>query len=181
MPQLRIALSLAIAILLQLSLRKVWDPLSFIDLPLVIVVYVALQREALQALITGTLAGLVVDAASGAVLGTGGFSKTLTAYLIFFAATRVNLENPLLRIPILAAAAALDGCIFVGLHKLLGQSLPTPFVQTIAYRVVGTTIVGTLALLMLDNLLSDKARQRRLFADRRKVAKRSSGLGKRRS
>ena len=78
MPQLRIAAVLTLAILLQLSLRKVWPPLVFIDLPLVVVVYVALQREAWQALITGTLAGLVVDAASGGVLGAGGFSSGLS-------------------------------------------------------------------------------------------------------
>ena len=64
---------------------------------------------------------------------------------------------------------------------LAGQPLAAPFVQTIAYRVIGTTIIGTLAILMLDNLLSDKARQRRQFADRRKVARRTAGLGKRRS
>jgi len=180
MPQLRIAAVLALAIILQLSLGAVWPKLVFIDFPLVIVVYVALQREAWQALITGTLAGLAVDAASGGIIGAGGFSKTLTAYIVFYAATRVNLENPLLRIPILAAAAALDGAVYVGLHRLLGQSLQVPFVQTISYRVVGTTIVGTLAILMLDNLLSDKARQRRLFADRRRVARRSSGIPKRR-
>src|SRR3977135_2305330 len=153
MPQLRIAAVLALAIILQLSLAAVWPKLVFIDFPLVIVVYVALQREAWQALITGTLAGLAVDAASGGIIGAGGFSKTLTAYIVFYAATRVNLENPLLRIPILAAAAALDGAVYVGLHRLLGQSLQVPFVQTISYRVVGTTIVGTLAILMLDNLL----------------------------
>jgi len=141
---------------------------------------VALQREAWQALITGTLAGLVVDAASGGVIGSGGFSKTLTAYIIFFAATRVNLENPLLRIPILAAAATLDGAVYVSLHKMLGQPLAMPVVQTIAYRIIGTTIIGTLTILMLDNLLSDKARQRRQFADRRRVARRSSGMPKRR-
>jgi len=180
MPQLRIAAVLALAILLQLSLRKVWPPLVFIDFPLVVVVYVALQREAWQALITGTLAGLAVDAASGGVIGSGGFSKTLTAYIIFFAATRVNLENPLLRIPILAAAAALDATVYVALHRLLGQPLLMPVVQTIAYRVIGTTIIGTLTILMLDNLLSDKARQRRLFKDRRRVARRSSGMPKRR-
>jgi rod shape-determining protein MreD len=180
MPQLRIAAVLALAILLQLSLRKVWPPLAFIDFPLVVVVYVALQREAWQALITGTLAGLAVDAASIGVIGSGGFSKTLTAYLIFFVATRVNLENPLLRIPILAAAAAMDAGLYVVLHRLFGQPMVTPVVQTIAYRVIGTTIIGTLTILMLDNLLSDKARQRRLFADRRKVARRTSRLGKRR-
>jgi rod shape-determining protein MreD len=180
MPQLRIAAVLALAILLQLSLRAVWTPLVFIDLPLVVVVYVALQREAWQALLAGTLAGLAVDAASGGIIGTGGFSKTFTAYVIFFAATRVNLENPLLRIPILAAAAVLDSSVYVGLHRLLGQSLQKPFLETICYRVIGTTIIGTLMILMLDNLLSDKARQRRLFADRRRVARRSSGIPKRR-
>jgi rod shape-determining protein MreD len=180
MPQLRIAAVLALTILLQLSLRKVWGPLVYIDLPLVVVVYVALQREALQALICGTLAGLAVDGASIGILGTGGFSKTFTAYVIFFAATRINLENPLLRIPILAAAAAMDASVYVGLHRLLGQPLEAPFVQTIAYRVIGTTIVGTLVILMLDNLLSTKARQRRQFAERRKVARRTTGLGKRR-
>ncbi len=180
MPQLRIAAVLALAILLQLSLRKVWPPLVFIDLPLVIVVYVALQREAWQALITATIAGLIVDAASGGLIGSGGFSKTLTAYIIFFAATRVNLENPLLRIPILAGAALLDSAVYVGLHHLLGQPLLMPFVQTMAYSAIGTTIVGTLMILVLDNLLSDKARQRRQFADRRRVARRSSGIPKRR-
>ena len=51
MPQLKIAAVLAIAIILQLSLRAVWLPLSYIDFPLVIVVYIALQRDAWQALI----------------------------------------------------------------------------------------------------------------------------------
>jgi rod shape-determining protein MreD len=176
MPQLRIAAVLALAIILQLSLRAVWAPLVFIDFPLVVVVYIALQREAWQALIAGTIAGLAVDAASGGVIGAGGFSKTLTAYLIYFAATRVNLENPLVRIPVLAAAAAFDAAVYVGLHRLLAQPLLVPFVQTISYKVIGTMVVGTLALLMLDNLWSDKSRQRRLFADRRRVARRSTGM-----
>jgi len=180
MPQLRIAAVLALAILLQLSLRAVWPPLVYIDFPLVVVVYVALQREAWQSLLAGTLTGLAVDAASGGIIGAGGFSKTLTAYAIYYAATRVNLENPLLRIPILAAAAVLDASVYVGLHRLLGQPLLKPFMATISYRVIGTTIIGTLTILMLDNLLSDKARQRRLFADRRRVARRSSGIPKRR-
>src|SRR5215813_3752203 len=177
MSQLKIAAVLLISIVLQLSLRAVWKPLAYIDFPLVVVVYIALQRDAWQALVVGTLAGLIVDAQSGGLIGAGGFSKTLTAYVIFFAATRVNLENPLLRIPILATAAAVDASVYVGLHRLLGQPLQAPFVQTIAYRVIGTTIVGTLAMIMLDNLLSTKARQRRQFAERRKVARRTSGLG----
>jgi rod shape-determining protein MreD len=176
MPQLRIAAVLAVAIILQLSLRVVWAPLVYIDFPLVVVVYVALQRDAWQSLIAGTIAGLAVDAASGGIIGAGGFSKTLTAYIVYFAATRVNLENPLLRIPVLAAAAACDAAVYVGIHRLLAHPLLVPFVQTLSYKVIGTTVVGTLVILMIENLLSDKARQRRQFADRRRVARRSTGI-----
>src|SRR5499426_4285461 len=93
MPQLKIAAVLAISIVLQLSLRIVWPPLAYIDFPLMVVVYIALQRDAWQALLVGTLAGIIVDASSGGLIGSGGFSKTLTAYIIYFAATRVNLER----------------------------------------------------------------------------------------
>src|SRR5574339_1231345 len=120
MSQLKIVVVLLISILLQLSLREVWQPLSYIDFPLVVVVYIALQRDAWQALLVGTLAGLIVDTASGGLIGAGGFSKTLTAYVIYFAATRVNLENPLLRIPVLAAATLVDSLVFVFSHRLFG-------------------------------------------------------------
>ena len=56
MPQLKIAAALAIAIILQLCLGNIWFPLSYIDFPLVVVVYIALQRHAWQALIVGTIA-----------------------------------------------------------------------------------------------------------------------------
>src|SRR5215217_6846590 len=131
MSKLKIAVVLSVSILLQLLLREVWRPLSYVDFPLVVVVYIALQRDAWQALVVGTLAGLIVDAASGGLVGAGGFSKTLTAYIIYFAATRVNLENPLLRIPVLAAASVLDSAIYVFWHKVLGYPPVAPFVPTI--------------------------------------------------
>jgi rod shape-determining protein MreD len=180
MPQLKIAAALAVAIILQLSLGAVWRPLSYIDFPLVVVVYIALQRHAWQALIVGTIAGLAVDAASGGLIGAGGFSKTLTAYLIYLAATRVNLENPLLRIPVLASATLLDSVIYVFWHRSLGYPSSAPFMQTISYRLIGTTIVGTLALYLLDSLFTERARQRRSFASRRKGARRGKSVSKRR-
>jgi rod shape-determining protein MreD len=180
MPQLKIAAALAIAIILQLSLRAVWPPLSYIDFPLVVVVYIALQCHAWHALIVGTIAGLAVDAASGGLIGAGGFSKTLTAYVIYVAATRVNLENPLLRIPVLAAATLIDSAIYVFWHRSLGYIPSAPFMQTVSYRLIGTTIMGTLALYMLDSLFTERARQRRTFASRRKGARRGASALKRR-
>ena len=179
MPQLKIAAVLALAIILQLSLRAVWPPLSYIDFPLMVVVYIALQRDAWQALIVGTIAGLAVDATSGGLIGAGGFSKTLTAYVIYVAATRVNLENPLLRIPVLAAASILDSLVYVFWHRSLGYPPLVPIVQTMAYRLIATTIVGTFALYMIDSVIRERGQQRQ-FASRRRVARRGTGSLRRR-
>jgi rod shape-determining protein MreD len=180
MSQLKIAVVLLLSVLLQLSLREVWQPLSYIDFPLVVVVYIALQRDAWQALLVGTLAGLIVDAASGGLVGAGGFSKTLTAYVIYFAATRVNLENPLLRIPVLAAGSLLDSAIYVFWHRVLGYPPAVPFVQTMSYKLIATTVAGTLALYIIDALVAERSAQRRQFATRRRVARRSTGPLRRR-
>jgi rod shape-determining protein MreD len=180
MPQLKIAAVLAISIVLQLSLPAVWHPLSFIDFPLVVVVYIALQRDAWQALLVGTLAGLIVDAASGGLIGSGGFSKTLTAFIIYFAASRINLENPLLRIPVLAAATVMDSGIYVFWHKVLGYPPSVPIVQTISYKLIATTVIGTIVLYMLDAFVAERSAQRRQFATRRRVARRTTGSLRRR-
>ena len=154
MPQLKIAAVLALSILLQLSLRVLWPPLSYIDFPLIVVVYIALQRDAWRAL--------------------------LTAYIIYIAATKVNLENPLVRIPVLAAATVLDSAIYVFWHRLLGYPTVLPLMQTISYRLIATTIAGTLVLYMLDSLIADRSAQQRQFATRRRVARRSTGTLRRR-
>jgi rod shape-determining protein MreD len=180
MPQLKIAAALAIAIILQLSLGGVWPKLAYIDFPLMVVVYIALQRHAWQSLIVGTIAGLAIDAPSRGLIGAGGFSKTLTAYLIYVAATRVNLENTLLRIPVLAAATLIDSAVYVFWQRSLGYPPSAPFLQTMSYRLIGTTIVGTFALYLLDSLFTERARQRRTFASRRKGARRGPSTLKRR-
>jgi len=180
MSHIKIAVVLSVAIVLQLLLREVWRPLAYIDFPLVVVVYIALQRDAWKALLVGTLAGLIIDAGSGGLVGAGGFSKTLTAYIIYFAATRVNLENPLLRIPVLAAGSLLDSAIYVFWHRVLGYPPAVPFVQTMSYKLIATTIVGTLALYLMDAVVAQRSAQSRQFANRRRVARRSTGPLRRR-
>lgn len=180
MSQLKIAVVLTVSILLQLSLRAVWGPLAYIDFPLVVVVYIALQRDAWLALLASTVAGVVVDAGSGGLVGAGGFSKTLMAYIIYFGATRINLENPLLRIPVLAAATLIDSTIYVFWHRVLGYPPIAPVVQTMAYKLIATTVAGTLMLYVLDAIIAGRSSQRRQFATRRRVARRSTGPLRRR-
>lgn len=174
MRQLKIAVVLTLAVLLQSSLGYIWHPLVYIDLPLVVVVYFALQRDMLQALVIGALAGLAMDGLSGGLLGAWGFSKTLTAYLIAALSMRVMLDNPLARIPVLAGAALLDAAVNVLLHRMLGQPSPKPFVEMVSYELIWTTVVGTVLLYVFDMFFSERARQRRQFAFRRRVARRGA-------
>ena len=65
MEQVRLTIALIAAILLQWSLRNVAEPFTYVDFPLIVVVYAALQRNSIRALLFGTFAGLAVDALSG--------------------------------------------------------------------------------------------------------------------
>ena len=55
MEQVKITLALVIAVLLQWTLRNVAEPFTYVDFPLIIIVYAALQRNAIRALFFGTL------------------------------------------------------------------------------------------------------------------------------
>ena len=182
MRQVIVAVLLIIAIALQSALRAIWQPLGFLDLTLILVVYFALQREPLQALIVAAVAGLATDLISGppALLGAGGFSKVVAAYAVYYVASRVMLDTPLLRIPVLAGAGAIDNLVYVGMHRLLGQRPPVPFVQSLSYKVLITTAAGTILLYLFESYFSQKARQRRQFTLRRRVARRPSGALRRR-
>src|SRR5205807_2795450 len=142
----------------------------------------ALQREPLQALIIAAVAGLATDLISGppALLGAGGFANVLTAYAVYYVASRVMLDTTLLRIPVLASATLIDNLIYVGMHRLLGQTPPVPFLQSLSYKLIATTVAGTILLYVYDSYFSAKARQRRQFTVRRRVARRPSGAMRRR-
>lgn len=175
MEQLKITIALIIAILLQWTLRNIAEPLAYIDLPLIIVVYAALQRNSIRAILFGTIAGISVDALSGGLLGANGFSKTLIAYIVSEIARRVYLDNLLLRIPVIAGACLLDDLIYFGMHKLLGQEIGGSLFVLMAYTLIGTTIAGTFIYLFLDSFSSEtlKKRKREFFAPRRETRRRN--------
>ena len=175
MDNVKVTIALIIAVLLQWTLRAVAEPFAYVDLPLIVVVYAALQRDSLKAIFFGTFAGLAIDALSGGLLGASGFTKTLIAYMVSELARRVYLDNLLLRIPVIAGACVLDDLIYYGLHRLLGQAPVGDPVIIISYTLIGTTITGTAAFLLLDYLLKERGRSRKpeLFPKRRQTRRRN--------
>lgn len=175
MDQLKITIALILAILLQWTLRNVAEPFAYIDFPLIVVVYAALQRDAIKAIFFGTFAGLAVDALSGGLLGSNGFSKTLIAYMVSELARRVYMDNLLLRIPVIAGACLLDDLIYYGMHRLLGQEPAGEVIVIMAYTVIGTTVAGTFIYIILDYVLVEKTRgkKRDIFSNRRQTRRKN--------
>jgi rod shape-determining protein MreD len=175
MEGVRLTIALLIAILLQWTLRNVFEPLAYIDFPLIIVIYAALQRNSIRAILFGTISGLAVDSLSGGLLGANGFSKTVVAYIVSEIARRVYMDNLILRIPVLAGACLLHSLIYYYLHRLFGQPPAGDVMVTAAYSLIGTTIAGTFVYLLLQGFSRDKARhkKREMFSPRRQTRRRN--------
>lgn len=172
---LKLTIALILAVVAQWTLRNVAEPFAFVDFPLIIIVYAALQRDAIKAVLFGSIAGLAIDALSGGLLGGNAFTKTLVAFIVSEIARRVYMDNLLLRIPVIAAASVLDDIVYYGLHRLLGQEPNASVMVTVAYTLIGTTIAGTAIYLFLDFALTDRVRKARrdMFPARRQTRRRN--------
>lgn len=175
MNQLKVTIALIIAVLLQWTLRNVAEPMAYIDFPLIIIVYAALQRDAIKAVFFGTFAGLAIDALSGGLLGANAFTKTLIAFVVSELARRVYMDNLLLRIPVIAGACLLDDMVYYGLHRMFGMEPSGQVLVTVSYSLIGTTIAGTIIFIILDYLLTDRIRSRKrdMFPARRQTRRRN--------
>ena len=175
MEGVRLTISLIIAVILQWTLRNVWDGFAYIDFPLIIVVYAALQRNSIRAILFGTISGVAVDALSGGLLGANGFAKTIVAFAVSELARRVYMDNLLLRIPVIAGACLLNNMIFYGLHRLFGQPPVGDILVIASYSLIGTTVAGTLVYLILQSFSVDKVKRkkREMFTPRRQTRRRN--------
>ncbi len=134
-----------------------------------------MQRNTIRALIFASLAGLAVDALSGGLLGSNGFSKTVVAYVVSELARRVYLDNLILRIPVIAGACVVDDLVYFGMHRLFGQEPAGDPIVIGAYSLIATTTAATLIYLMLDNMSAERGprRRREMFAPRRQTRRRN--------
>jgi rod shape-determining protein MreD len=188
MEQVKITLALVIAVLLQWTLRNVAEPFAYVDFPLIVILYASLQRNAIRALLFGTVTGIAVDALSGGFLGANGFTKTLIAFIVSEIARRIYLDNLLLRIPVIAGACLVNNLVYYGMHLMLGQEPIAPLATTLAYSLIGTTIAGTIIFIMFESFFvpvgiggsPNRRAKREVFPSRRQTRRRNPiRLGKR--
>ncbi|HWP45469.1 MAG TPA: rod shape-determining protein MreD [Blastocatellia bacterium] len=172
MHTLKIALTIFFALLLQMVLPKYLPFFKYIDLALLVTVFLSLQREPFQGMWTGFIAGLGGDIIAGGILGVGGFTKTLIGYLIAVASIKFPLENPLARLAVVAVASAANTVLYVGLHLMLEQDLPhtsnwAEFSKTVGWKALGDTVTAIFLFIVLNRVFYEQEQTRRMAIKKR--------------
>src|ERR1035441_8659451 len=151
-PDVAAAVPLA-AILFQVYVPMFFPFLSFLEMPLLVVVYFAIMRRSqISGLMEGALVGLAQDSLSKNPLGMFGIVKTLVGYFAASVGVRLDVEHGLIRL--------LLGFFFYLFHQflywvmaraLLGQQLTFDWQRT-AMLAGLNAVVGVALFHLLDKL-----------------------------
>jgi rod shape-determining protein MreD len=158
---LKIALTILVALLLQMVLPTQLAFFQRIDLPLLVTIYFSLQRAPIMGMVVGVAAGIGGDLIAGGIIGIRGFTKTLLSYFIAMLSIRFSLENPLVRLAVVAVASAANEVLYVGLNMMLEQSLPyignwSEFGKAIGKTVLLNLIASIPIFLVLDRVFPER-------------------------
>lgn len=178
---LKIAVCLVAAALIQTALPQLvpvalgqW--LGHVDWLLLVVVYVCLQRNPAQALITAGAAGLLQDflsLSSEVALGVSGLAYVLAAYVADRIVSVIVADNLLVRVATVAAGSVVSLLVRITFYRLLKFKLPAladgqDIAAAIVFGLFANLIVSILLYLLLDRFFSRNAalRSRRIEARR---------------
>ena len=104
------------------------------DLPLIVVVLLALRRGPEFGCLAGFAAGLLQDAAGGGLLGAQAMTKALVGFAIGALGSRLRVTQPLVQVPGLALLTIAEGLVRFMLLKLF--HFPVPFGELMLYVVI---------------------------------------------
>ncbi len=104
------------------------------DIPLIVVILLALRRGPEFGCLAGFLAGLLQDAASGGLIGVQALTKAIIGFAIGSAGGRLRVTQPLVQIPGLVLLTVLEGLLRFSILQLF--KFPAPFTDLMLYVVV---------------------------------------------
>lgn len=185
---LKIAACLLVAVFAQTTLAglapsAIGQWLAYVDWLLILIVYVCLGRDPVQALVTAVAAGVLHDAFSRApangvmtAVGVGGFAYVLAAYSADRIVSVIVADNLLVRFATVASASLINTLTKVAFYKLLKFKLPVliggkGIAAAIVFGLVTNLIAAALIYLILDRVFNKNSalKIRRSEARRGKV------------
>ncbi len=184
----KIAACLLVAVFAQTTLvglapNAIGQWLAYVDWLLIVVVYVCLGRDPVQALVTAVVAGVLYDAFSRApadgvmtAVGVSGFAYVLAAYAADRIVSVIVADNLLVRFATVASASLINTLTKVAFYKLLKFKLPVLIsgkgvAAAIVFGLVTNLIAAALIYFVLDRVFNKNSalKIRRSEARRGKV------------
>lgn len=104
------------------------------DIPLIVVVLLALRRGPEFGCLAGFAAGLLQDAAGGGLLGVQALTKALAGFSVGLLGGRLRVTQPLVQVPGLVILSVVEGLVRFGVLKMF--RFPAPFAELMAYVVL---------------------------------------------
>jgi rod shape-determining protein MreD len=130
------------------------------DIPLIVVVMLALRRGPEFGCGAGFLAGLLQDAATGGLLGVQALTKSIIGFAIGGVGSRLRVSQPLVQVPGLVVLSLVEGVARFALLQLF--HFPASFGELMTYVVLPQAIYNGFlgAALVLALAWAESVRER---------------------
>ena len=179
---LKITVCLLAAAYLQTTLAQ-QVPASFgrwlghISWLLLVVVYMALQRDAVRSLMTAAAAGVIHDALSmGRGVGVNGLAMVLSAYVADRIASVIMVDNLIFRFLAVTAGSVINTMVRLGFYSKWALNLELPVLAsgreiaaTVVFDLFANLFASVLLYIALDRVFNKGIDQRRRRMEARRL------------
>ena len=171
-----IAFCLIVAAFAQVTLKKPFPWLGYIDWLLLITVYVSLMRDPVVAMVTATCAGILNDFGSQVpVTGVSGIAYVVAAYIGFWASNSFLVEGLLIRAAIVAGAGVVASILKLSIYTFtVDVAMPREAALELILGPTLNLVVSLVLFAALDQIFDfgKRAKMRRAEALRKMTRRR---------
>jgi rod shape-determining protein MreD len=134
----------------------------YLDLPLIIVLYIGWYSPPAKGAFCGFCFGLLQDSVSGLFLGVNGLSKTLLGYYAGYLSRLIRVDNLTGRLFLICALSLLDSGVVYCMLSVLGQAVREVFWIDALVKSVVTGVAGAFGSRFYDRFKFPEKDFRRL-------------------
>jgi rod shape-determining protein MreD len=151
--------------------------LGHISWLLLVVVYIALQRDAVRSLMTAAAAGVLHDALSmGRGVGVNGLAMVLAAYVADRIASVIMVDNLIFRFLAVTAGSVINTMVRLGFYSKWALNLELPVLAsgreiaaTVVFDLFANLFASVLLYIALDRVFNKGIDQRRRRMEARRL------------
>jgi len=139
------------ALVLQAWLPRLVGRFAYMDLPLLVTIYFALNRRSpIHGTVLGAVLGMAQDGLTQGAIGIHGIANTVCGFLSASIGIRIVVENNLIRMFLNFAFTLLSSAIVVFIVRiLLGLDWQSNWLDEL-FRAVGNAVIGLALFPLLD-------------------------------